>query len=106
MYRGRALGAKYRGRYFFADFVQGRVWSVDLRTDADGEGRVEDVTEHTAELGGGRPLGTVSSFGVDAAGELYILSSFPRRHSESAAGRRVVERRAERIDPAADCVKR
>ena len=74
MYRGGALGATYRGRYFFADFVQGRVWSVELTTDTDGEGRAGDVTEHTAELADGRPLGSISSFGVDAAGELYILS--------------------------------
>jgi len=74
VYRGGGLGATYRGRYFFADFVQGRVWSVELTTDPDGEGRAGDVTEHTAELADGRPLGSISSFGVDAAGELYILS--------------------------------
>ena len=74
VYRGRALSAKYRGRYFFADFIEGQVWSLALTTDADGEGHASDVVEHTAELSGGTPLGTVSSFGVDAAGELYILS--------------------------------
>ena len=30
--------------------------------------------EHTAELGGPRTLGNISSFGVDADGELYIVS--------------------------------
>ena len=30
VYRGTALGANYRGRYFFADFVAGRVWSLAL----------------------------------------------------------------------------
>ena len=29
VYRGRALGAAYQGRYFFADF-SGRVWSIAL----------------------------------------------------------------------------
>jgi hypothetical protein len=28
VYRGDALGSGYVGRYFFADFVLGRVWSV------------------------------------------------------------------------------
>jgi hypothetical protein len=30
--------------------------------------------EHTAELGGQGQLGNISSFGVDADGELYIVS--------------------------------
>ena len=48
----RALGAAYRGRYFFADFVQGRVWSIALTVDGQGEARASDLIEHTAELGG------------------------------------------------------
>jgi hypothetical protein len=30
--------------------------------------------DHTAELGGPTQLGNISSFGVDADGELYIIS--------------------------------
>ncbi len=30
--------------------------------------------EHTAELGGQSQLGNISSFGVDADGELYLVS--------------------------------
>ena len=30
VYRGRTLGEAFRGRYFFADYVSGRVWSVGL----------------------------------------------------------------------------
>jgi hypothetical protein len=30
--------------------------------------------EHTAELGGSGLLGNISGFGLDAAGELYIIS--------------------------------
>src|SRR5439155_26463457 len=30
VYRGTSLGADYRGRYFFADFIRGRVWSIAL----------------------------------------------------------------------------
>ena len=74
-YRGVALGAPYAGRYFFADFVQGRVWSIALTIDAaTGDARASGLLEHTAELGGASQLGNVSSFGADADGELYIVS--------------------------------
>jgi glucose/arabinose dehydrogenase len=73
VYRGRALGAAYRGRYFFADFVRGRVWSIGLTIDpATGDARKSDLVEHTTELGGST-LGNISSFGVDADGELYVV---------------------------------
>jgi glucose/arabinose dehydrogenase len=74
VYRGSALGAAYTGRYFFADYVQGRVWSVALAIDSQGEARASGLVEHTAELGGSSQLGNISSFGVDADGELYIVS--------------------------------
>ena len=73
IYRGARLGSAYRGRYFFADY-SGRVWSLAISTDGAGEGRASDRKEHTAELGGSAVLGTISSFGVDADGELYIVS--------------------------------
>ena len=74
VYRGRALGQAYVGRYFFADYVQGRVWSIALTIDNQGEARSTDLTEHTADLGGQSQLGNISSFGIDADGELYIVS--------------------------------
>jgi glucose/arabinose dehydrogenase len=74
VYRGASLGAAFRGRYFFADFVRSRVWSIALTLDAAGEARASDLREHTTELGGSAQLAGVSSFGVDAAGELYIVS--------------------------------
>jgi glucose/arabinose dehydrogenase len=74
VYRGGLLGASYRGRYFFADYELRRVWSLGLAIDAGGNARVLDVTEHTAELGGASQLGNISSFGLDADGELYIVS--------------------------------
>jgi glucose/arabinose dehydrogenase len=74
VYRGRALGAAYNGRYFFADYVQGRVWSIGLTIDGQGEAQAAGLTEHTSELGGQGQLGNISSFGVDAAGELFIVS--------------------------------
>jgi len=75
VYRGRALGAAFIGRYFFADYVQGRIWSLALTVDPQsGEATVSNVIEHTGELSPGGALGTVSSFGVDADGELYVVS--------------------------------
>ena len=74
VYRGSALPAGYRGRYFFADYVQGRVWSIALAIDASGEARASDLIEHTAELSTPARFGNVSSFGVDADGELYLVS--------------------------------
>jgi glucose/arabinose dehydrogenase len=73
VYRGARLGAAYRGRYFFAD-LSGRVWSLALTIDGSGEARASDRREHTVELGAGAMLGSISSFGVDADGELYIVN--------------------------------
>ena len=74
VYRGSALGSAYHGRYVFADFIQGRVWSIAITIDGAGEGHASNLVEHTAELGGFSQLGRISSFGVDAAGELYVVS--------------------------------
>ena len=75
VYRGSGLGSRYQGRYFFADFIQGRVWSLALVPDpATGDMRASDLVEHTTELGGRAALGNVSAFGLDADGELYIVS--------------------------------
>jgi glucose/arabinose dehydrogenase len=72
VYRGQALPASYRGRYFFADFVSGRVWSLALAVDAaTGEATASGLIDHTPELGS---LGNVSAFGVDADGELLVVS--------------------------------
>ena len=54
--------------------MQGRVWSIGLSIDGQGEARAAGLTEHTSELGGGSQLGNISSFGLDAAGELFIVS--------------------------------
>jgi glucose/arabinose dehydrogenase len=73
VYRGTMLSAAFRGRYFFADFGSGRVWSVALVVDPDTREAVAlDETEHTDELGGALPL--LSSFARDFSGELYLVS--------------------------------
>jgi glucose/arabinose dehydrogenase len=74
VYRGSALPASFRGRYFFADFVQGRVFSIALTIDGNGEARASGLIEHTAELSASAPFGSVSSFGMDRDGELYLVS--------------------------------
>jgi glucose/arabinose dehydrogenase len=74
VYRGGAIPS-VRGRYFFADFVTRRVWSIALAVSAaTGEATVGDLVEHTVELGGSAAVGNVSGFGLDAAGELYIIN--------------------------------
>ncbi len=74
VYRGNGLGAAFKGRYFFADFVSGRVWSIALSTDGAGEAAASDLREHTSDLGGPSALGNVSSFGIDADGEIYVVN--------------------------------
>jgi glucose/arabinose dehydrogenase len=74
VYRGSRLGQAFRGRYFFGDFVSGRVWSLALTLNGAGEATASDRREHTAELGGRTVVGSVSSFGADADGELYIVN--------------------------------
>jgi glucose/arabinose dehydrogenase len=75
VYRGTKMQAFRRGRYFYADFVRGRVWSLGLSVNAgSGEATPTDLVEHTGELGGSGALGAITSFGRDARGELYIVS--------------------------------
>jgi glucose/arabinose dehydrogenase len=71
VYRGRALGANYFGRYFFADSGSGRLWSASWVPDAaTGRATVTGVVDHSPEIGN---LGAITSFGVDLSGELYLL---------------------------------
>jgi len=61
VYRGDGIPAA-EGRYFYGDYCSGIVWSLVLR---DGKA---DVTRHAIRVQG------LSSFGEDAAGELYLMS--------------------------------
>lgn len=74
VYRGTQLGAAFVGRYFYADFISSRVYSIRLTIGANGEATASDVQEHTNQLGGVSTLQNVSSFGVDATHEMYIIS--------------------------------
>lgn len=73
VYRGRALGTPFVGRYFVADYIANRVWSLELAIDrVTGRASVRSAFEHTADLGGAATA--PASFGVDAGGELYLVS--------------------------------
>jgi len=62
VYRGDDIPAA-QGRYFFADYCSGRMWSLLLRG-----GEAADVRRDAI------PVSSLSSFGEDARGELYALS--------------------------------
>jgi glucose/arabinose dehydrogenase len=68
VYRG-SRRLSMRGRYYFADFISGRVWSFLISGDT-----AQNLIEHTAELGGAAMLGNISGFGEDVNGELYVLN--------------------------------
>jgi hypothetical protein len=70
VYRGGAM-ADMHGRFFFADYCSGEVWSARW----DGQ-QLADFADHTPELAA--TLGTAPSivgFGTDADGEIYILTA-------------------------------
>ena len=64
VYRGSSV-PDLDGHYFFGDLCDGRVRSFRLSAGGD------DVTDlQTWDLGS---LGSITSFGVDASGELYVV---------------------------------
>jgi len=68
VYRGTAI-PKLAGTYFFADYCAGTIYSGRFVGDT-----LVFVHNRTAELapGGGLSIGSITSFGEDASGELYI----------------------------------
>ncbi len=69
VYRGAGLGESMRGRYFFGDFVFGRLWSALLMPFGQ-SAQFSNILEHTDEVVPGR----MSTFATDAQGELYIVT--------------------------------
>jgi glucose/arabinose dehydrogenase len=69
VYRGCAI-PDLRGTYFYADYCSDQIWSFEMSN-----GSVTNEIERTSELdpGGSLDLDTISSFGRDADGEIYIL---------------------------------
>jgi len=70
VYRGAALPPAFRGRYFFADFGTRKVWTIALTIDGAGNATASDLRDHSAELGSP----DITSFGVDAGGEIYFAN--------------------------------
>jgi glucose/arabinose dehydrogenase len=62
VYRGQAIPAA-RGLYFYGDYCTGTIWSLVERG-----GRARDVRRHSFRVP------TLSSFGEDAAGEVYLVA--------------------------------
>jgi glucose/arabinose dehydrogenase len=62
VYRGKAVPAA-RGRYFYGDYCEGTVWSLRAV-----KGKLAGVRKEPFNVSG------LSSFGEDAAGELYAVS--------------------------------
>jgi glucose/arabinose dehydrogenase len=73
IYRG-SMSAPHYGRYFFADYIQRRVWSLGLSIDQNGEATANGLTEHTSELGGSAAIGNIASIDIDQEGELYLVA--------------------------------
>jgi glucose/arabinose dehydrogenase len=61
VYRGARIPAA-QGRYFYGDYCSGTVWSLVLHDD-----KAADIRRHFH-------VSSLSSFGEDAAGELYLVS--------------------------------
>jgi glucose/arabinose dehydrogenase len=70
VYRGRALGGDYAGRYFLADEGNGHLWSVAWQFDSSGRAVATNPIDHTPEIGS---LGPITSFAEDGSGELYLV---------------------------------
>ena len=71
VYRGCAI-PDLQGTYFFADYCSATIWSFEYAGSPN-----PPVTNRTAELapGGGLSIGSITSFGEDARGEVYICDS-------------------------------
>ncbi len=76
VYRGPI--AELQGRYFFADYGTERIWSLvyDGSDPSAHDGtNFSELLDRTEELDppGSQAINSISSFGVDAAGNLYIV---------------------------------
>jgi hypothetical protein len=67
VYRGCAV-PDLAGTYFFADYCSDQIWSFRVVG-----GGLTDFMERTGELtAGGSSIDRITSFGLDARGEIYI----------------------------------
>jgi glucose/arabinose dehydrogenase len=61
VYRG-SMHPTLQGKYLYADYVSGKIWALDYAKESKIENQLLMVTD-----------GTISAFGEDAAGEVYLL---------------------------------
>jgi glucose/arabinose dehydrogenase len=73
VYRGTG-NAAMSGRYIFGDFVRGKICSIAIAVDGNGEGIASDLRDHSSEVGASVAFRTISSFGIDASGEIYAVN--------------------------------
>lgn len=107
VYRGRRLGSAFVGRYFFGDFIRGRVWSMRLAIDPlTGAAAATDLQEHTAELG--LAAASPASFALDADGEVYVVNYLGAVHRiwTTAPPEPPTPMPPEPMPPVADCTDR
>ncbi len=71
VYRGCAIPSQ-NGKYFFADYCSSQIWSFDFNGVS-----ISNLVNRTGELapGGGLSISSITSFGEDAYGEMYICDS-------------------------------
>lgn len=67
VYRGSAIPA-LTGRFLYADFCQGRVWGINVENPRAGPRFL------VSTLSGSTPFYSVSSFAMDAQGQVFVLS--------------------------------
>jgi glucose/arabinose dehydrogenase len=73
LYRGSAMPTM-RGRYFFADYVRSRIWSAAVTVNGTTQAAtISDVVEHTNNLQSNIGTGNISTFGLNSAGELFVV---------------------------------
>jgi glucose/arabinose dehydrogenase len=77
VYRGERM-ATMQGRYFFADYCSGQVWSFRLLN-----GQAFDLIDHSTEFG---TINSINSFGLDGSGELYVVSQAGKIYKMVPAG--------------------
>ncbi|MEO6237885.1 MAG: FG-GAP-like repeat-containing protein [Vicinamibacterales bacterium] len=78
----------FEGRYFFADFITGRVWSVRFTPGTDGRMIAADQIEHTAEISGGRlSLGNVSAMAIAGPFEQLFIVLYDQGTIVKVSGR-------------------
>ena len=67
VYRGARFASTMGGRYLYADYCSGTVWTIDAGAALAGQPVTPTVFGTTGV--------SVTSFGEDEAGELYIVDS-------------------------------